>query len=45
MTDQQDTSQEEPAMEATTLPPPLVELTGAFPDATVENSATGQHVL
>jgi NADH-quinone oxidoreductase subunit C len=46
MTDEPDVSEEQlPTPAALVLPPPLAALTEAFPDATIEDSATGQHVI
>jgi NADH-quinone oxidoreductase subunit C len=45
MTDEPVVSEELPTIEGPVLPPPLAALTEAFPDATIEDSATGQHVM
>lgn len=45
MTDEPQVSEGLPAVETPALPPPLAELTEAFPDAELEDSATGQNVI
>ena len=45
MTDEPDVSEDLPTAETPALPPPLAALTDAFPDAVIEGSATGQHVM